>query len=36
LMSDSNLSLSGPVDIKQTIQTVKLGLNFHMWSSFGD
>ena len=33
LMSDSNLALSAPVDIKQTAQTVKLGLNFHMWSS---
>jgi outer membrane immunogenic protein len=32
LMSDSNLALSAPIDVKQTIQTVKLGLNFHMWS----
>jgi outer membrane immunogenic protein len=33
LMSDSNLGLSAPVDIKQSVQTVRLGLNFHMWSS---
>ena len=32
LMSDSNLALSAPVDIKQSIQTAKIGLNFHMWS----
>jgi outer membrane immunogenic protein len=32
LMSDNNLTLSAPIGIKQTFQTVKLGLNFHMWS----
>ncbi|HEV3396898.1 MAG TPA: outer membrane beta-barrel protein [Xanthobacteraceae bacterium] len=32
-MSDSVNVLSGPVDIKQTVQMVKLGLNFHVWSS---
>jgi opacity protein-like surface antigen len=31
LMSDSVNAVSGPVDIKQSVQTVKLGLNFHMW-----
>jgi len=33
LMSDTPNAVSGPVDIKQTVQTVKLGLNFHMWWS---
>ena len=33
LMSDAINAISGPVDIKQTVQTVKLGLNFHMWAS---
>jgi hypothetical protein len=33
LMTDNNLELSGPVRIKQTVRDVKLGLNFHMWSS---
>jgi outer membrane immunogenic protein len=33
LMSDSNLGLSAPVDVKQSVQTVRLGLNVHMWSS---
>jgi outer membrane immunogenic protein len=33
LMSDGNLALSAPIGIKQTVQTIKLGLNFHMWSS---
>jgi outer membrane immunogenic protein len=32
LMSDSVNVLSGPVDVKQTIQMVKLGVNFHVWS----
>ena len=32
LMSDSVNVLSGPVDVKQTVQAVKLGLNFHVWS----
>ena len=30
LMSDSTNVLSGPVDVKQTVQTVKLGLSFHV------
>ena len=33
LTSDSTNVLSGPVDIKQTVQTIKLGLSFHVWSS---
>jgi outer membrane immunogenic protein len=33
LMSDAINVLSGPIDIRQTVQVVKLGLNFHMWSS---
>jgi opacity protein-like surface antigen len=32
-MSDSVNVLSGPVDVRQTVQAVKLGLNFHVWSS---
>jgi outer membrane immunogenic protein len=32
LMSDSVNVLSGPVDVKQTIQMVKLGVNFHVWA----
>jgi outer membrane immunogenic protein len=32
LMSDSNLGLSAPVDVKQSVQTVRLGVNVHMWS----
>lgn len=32
LMSDAVNVLSGPVDVKQTIQMVKLGVNFHVWS----
>ena len=32
LMSDSVNVLTGPVDVKQTIQTVKFGINFHVWS----
>jgi hypothetical protein len=32
-MNDNNLELSGPVRVKQTVQAVTLGLNFHMWSS---
>jgi outer membrane immunogenic protein len=31
LMSDSVNAVSGPVDFKQSVQVVKLGLNFHMW-----
>jgi outer membrane immunogenic protein len=33
LMSDSNLGVAGPVDIKQSVQTARVGVNFHMWSS---
>jgi outer membrane immunogenic protein len=33
LMTDNNLALTGPVDIRQAVQAVKLGLNFRMWSS---
>ncbi len=32
LMSDNVNVLSGPVDVKQTVQMVKLGVNFHVWS----
>lgn len=32
LMSDSVNVLSGSLDVKQTIQTVKLGVNFHVWT----
>jgi outer membrane immunogenic protein len=32
-MSDNVNVLSGPVDVRQTVQAVKLGLNFHVWSS---
>jgi outer membrane immunogenic protein len=32
-MSDSVNVLLGPVDFKQTVQAVKLGVNFHVWSS---
>jgi outer membrane immunogenic protein len=32
LMSDSVNVLSGSVDVKQTVQMVKLGVNFHVWS----
>jgi len=31
LMSDSTNVLSGPVNVKQSVQTVKAGLNFHVW-----
>ena len=31
LMSDSVNAVSGPANFKQTVQVVKLGLNFHMW-----
>jgi outer membrane immunogenic protein len=33
LMSDSNLGLSGPVDVSQSVQTIRVGLNFHVWST---
>jgi outer membrane immunogenic protein len=32
LLSDSGSSFSGPLDAKQSIQVVKAGVNFHMWS----
>jgi outer membrane immunogenic protein len=32
LMSDSVNVLSGSIDVKQTVQTVKLGVNFHVWA----
>lgn len=32
LMSDSTSGLSGPVDIRKSVQIVKMGLNFHMWA----
>jgi opacity protein-like surface antigen len=31
LLSDAINGVSGPVDFKQTVQVVKLGLNFHIW-----
>jgi len=31
LMSDSTLGLSAPVDVRQTVQMIRLGLNFHPW-----
>jgi outer membrane immunogenic protein len=31
LMSDSPNVLSGVVDVRQSVQAVKFGLNFHMW-----
>jgi opacity protein-like surface antigen len=33
LMSDAINVLSGPVSVQQTVQTVKLGLSFHVWAS---
>lgn len=30
-MTDSNLGLTGTVAVKQSVQTVRLGLNFHPW-----
>jgi outer membrane immunogenic protein len=33
LMSDNTNLFSGPVDVRQTVQTIRLGLNFHVWSS---
>jgi opacity protein-like surface antigen len=34
LLSDSINAVSGPVDFKQSVQVVKLGLNFHMWDAW--
>jgi outer membrane immunogenic protein len=31
LMSDSISGFTGPLDVKQNVQTVKLGINFHVW-----
>jgi outer membrane immunogenic protein len=33
LMADSINGFSGVVDVKQTVQVVKVGLNFHIWGS---
>jgi outer membrane immunogenic protein len=33
LMSDSINNFAGVVDVKQTVQVVKVGLNFHIWGS---
>jgi outer membrane immunogenic protein len=33
LMSDSINAFAGIVDVKQTVQVVKVGLNFHIWGS---
>jgi hypothetical protein len=32
-MSDSINVLSGLVDVRQGVQAVKVGLNFHMWAA---
>jgi outer membrane immunogenic protein len=32
LMIDSVSGLTGPVNVKQSVQVIKAGLNFHMWS----
>jgi outer membrane immunogenic protein len=32
LMTDAANVLSGPIDVKETVQTVTLGLNFHVWA----
>jgi outer membrane immunogenic protein len=32
LMSDSINTLSGVVNVNQNVQTIKLGVNFHMWA----
>ena len=33
LMADSINGFSGVVDVKQTVQVVKVGLNFHIWGA---
>ena len=33
LMTDSNSGVFGPVDVRQSVQTVRVGLNFHVWST---
>ena len=30
-MTDSNLGLTGTVAVKQNLQTIRIGLNFHPW-----
>jgi outer membrane immunogenic protein len=32
-MADSINGFSGVVDVKQTVQVVKVGLNFHIWGA---
>jgi len=32
LMIDSVSGLTGPVNVRQSVQVIKAGLNFHMWS----
>jgi hypothetical protein len=32
-MSDATNVLLGTVDVKQNIQVVKVGLNFHIWGA---
>jgi opacity protein-like surface antigen len=34
ILSDGGTNFSGPLDAKQSIQVVKLGVNFHMWSGW--
>ena len=33
LMTDQFSSLTGVVDVKQTVQVIKVGFNFHIWAS---
>ncbi len=33
LMADQVSALTGLVDVKQNIQVVKLGFNFHIWGA---
>jgi hypothetical protein len=33
-MSDTINGFTGNMDAKQSVQVVKLGLNFHMWSGW--
>ena len=33
LMNDGINTFSGVVDVKQTVQVVKVGVNFHIWGS---
>jgi opacity protein-like surface antigen len=34
LLSDSSSGFAGPLDARQSIQVVKAGVNFHMWSGW--